>query len=189
MPLLKNGTKTSLKVTAILFLMIVLLLKASASFAIETPLKTESANPSKVKGTFTLLLYGGNYYDDMETMALLDREGDGYALDLFVPDFDYSVKKGLPAKEALKKAEKFISFHPSFWRSQLSRIIDREGNIIGYELRPLYYPITYGASDILDVHYWMKEGGRVKVTVRLISSVERLRFPGGGLGAGCGGGN
>ena len=91
-----------------------LFLIASDSFAFEASLKTAAANPSEVKGTFTLILYGGNYYDDLETMAILDREGDGYTLDLYVSDFDYRVIKGVPAKEALAKAEKFIRFHPSF---------------------------------------------------------------------------
>jgi hypothetical protein len=187
MHLLKTGT-IFLAVTAALFAMSLLLI-ASDSFAFETSLKTEAANPSEVKGIFTLILYGGNYYDDLETMAILDREGDQYTLDLYKPDFDYRVIKDLPAKEALAKAEKFIRFNPSFWHSQLSKILDNKGDVIAYELRPLYYPITYGSSDVLDVHYWTKEGGRVKITVRLITSVERLRFPGGGISAGSGGGN
>jgi hypothetical protein len=186
---LKTGTKILMAAMVVLLFATGLLSIAPDSFAFETSLKTEAANPSEVKGTFTLILYGGNYYDDLETMAILDREGDQYTLDLYKPDFDYRAIKGLPAKEALEKAEKFIRFNPSFWHSQLSKILDDKGDVIGYELRPLYYPITYGSSDVLDVHYWMKEGGRVKITVRLITSVERLRFPGGGLGAGSGGGN
>jgi hypothetical protein len=180
---LKVKTKTFFAGMIVFFVAMCLLPVTSDSFAFETSLNTEAANPSEVKGTFTLILYGGNYYDDMETMVILDSEGDGYTLDLYVPDFDYRVIKGVPAKEALAKAEKFVSFHPSFWRSQLSKILDDKGNVIGYEIRPLYYPIAYGASDVLDVHYWMKK------TVRLITSVERLRFPGGGLTAGSGGGN
>jgi hypothetical protein len=185
---LKTGTMSFAGMIAFLFAT-GLFLSASFSFAFEAPLRTEAANPSEVKGTFTLILYGGNYYDDLETMAILDRDGDQYTLDLYKPDFDYKVIKGVAAKEALAKAEKFIKFNPSFWHSQLSKILDDKGDVIGYELRPLYYPITYGVSDVLDVHYWMKEGGRVKITVRLITSVERLRFPGGGLSGGSGGGN
>jgi hypothetical protein len=186
---LKGNTKTFFAKMIVFFFVMGLLPVASDSFAFETSLKTEAANPSEMKGTFTLILYGGNYYDDVETAAFLDREGDAYTLDLYVPDFDYRVIKGMPAKEALAKAEKFVRFHPSFWHSQLSKIMGDKGNVIGYEIRPLYYPITYGVSDVLDVHYWMKEGGRVKVTIRLIPSVEKLRFPGGGVGAGSGGGN
>jgi hypothetical protein len=150
--------------------------------AFEKALRTEEAKPDEIKGTFTLILYGGNYLDDLETIAILDAEGDRYVLEPFVPDFDLRIKKGVPAVEALKEAEAFVNFHPSFWRSQLSRILDKEGKIIGYEVRPLYLPFTFGASDVLDVNYWLKEKGRVKVTIRLIPSIDNYRLPGGDFG-------
>jgi hypothetical protein len=152
-------------------------------FAFEKALRTEEAKPEEMKGTFTLILYGGSYLDDLETIALLDSEGDQYVLEPFAPDFDYRMKKGVPAQEAFKEAEKFVNFHPSFWRSQLSRILDKEGKAIGYEVRPLYRPFTYGISDILDVNYWLKEKGRVKVTIRLIPSIEKNKLPGGDAGS------
>ena len=182
-----KAVKKVLLPTFVMLLVTILIAVVSDSPAFGASLRTVAASPSEVKGNFTLLLYGGSY-DDVETAAFLDQDGDGYSLDLYVPDFDYKVIKGVPAKEALSMAEKFVRFHPSYWRSQLSKIIDDKGKVIGYELRPLYYPITYGASDVLDINYFMKEGGRVKVTIRLIPRVERLRLP-GGLGAGCGGGN
>jgi hypothetical protein len=152
-------------------------------YAFEKALRTEEASPDAIKGTFTLILYGGNYLDDLETIALLDAEGDQYALDPFAPDFDYRMKKGMPAPEAFKEAEKFVNFHPSFWRSQLSRIVDNEGKVIGYEVRPLYRPIAFGVSDVLDVNYWIKEKGRVKVTIRLIPSIDKYNLPGGDAGS------
>ncbi len=151
--------------------------------AFEKALRTEEARPDEMKGTFTLILYGGNFLDDLETIAMLDAEGDQYVLDPFAPDFDYRMKKGVPAPEAFKEAEKFVNFHPSFWRSQLSRIVDKEGNVIGYEVRPLYQPISFGISDVLDVNYWLKEKGRVKVTIRLIPSIEKNKLPGGDAGS------
>jgi hypothetical protein len=152
-------------------------------FAFEKALRTEEAKPDEMKGTFTLILYGGSYLDDLETIALFDSEGDHYVLEPFVPDFDYRMKKGVPAQEAFKEAEKFVNFHPSFWRSQLSRILDKEGKTIGYEVRPLYRPFTFGISDVLDVNYWLKEKGRVKVTIRLIPSIEKNKLPGGDAGS------
>ena len=152
-------------------------------YAFEKALRTEEARPDEMKGTFTLILYGGNFLDDLETIAMLDAEGDQYVLDPFAPDFDYRMKKGVPAPEAFKEAEKFVNFHPSFWRSQLSRIVDKEGKVIGYEVRPLYRPIAFGISDVLDVNYWLKEKGRVKVTIRLIPSIEKNKLPGGDAGS------
>jgi hypothetical protein len=152
-------------------------------FAFEKTLRTEEAKPEEMKGTFTLILYGGSFLDDLETIALLDSEGDHYVLDPFVPDFDYRIKKGVSAQEALKEAENFVTFHPSFWRSQLNRILDKAGKTIGYEVRPLYRPFTFGISDVLDVNYWLKEKGRVKVTIRLIPSIEKNKLPGGDTGS------
>ena len=150
-----------------------------SSFAFDKPLKTIEASPAEITGTFSLILYGGRFSDDVETIAILDLEGDGYTLEPFAPDFDFRVKKGVSAKEALEQAQKFVSFHHAFWRSQPSRIMDNNGNAIGYEIRPLYQPFYFGASDIFEVYYWLKENGKVKVTIKLIPFVERLRFPGG----------
>jgi len=152
-------------------------------FAFERSLRTEEAKPEEMKGSFTLILYGGSYLDDLETIALLDFEGDPYVLEPFAPDFDYRMQKRVPAREAFKEAEKFVNFHPSFWRSQLSGIVDKEGKVIGYEVRPLYRPFAFGISDVLDVNYRLKEKGRVKVTIRLIPSLEKNKLPGGDVGS------
>jgi hypothetical protein len=147
------------------------------------PLKTETADPVEIKGTFAVIFYGGAYADDLETVAILDNEGDQYTFEPFAPDFDYVTKKGLSAGEALAAAGKFIRFHPSFWRTQLIKIIDPEGNIIGFELKPLYFPFVYGTSDVLDIYYWLKKEGKIKVTIKLKPSLEKLKFhPEGGGG-------
>lgn len=152
----------------------------SSYFTLEKPLKTEEAKATDITGVFTLILYGGRYSDDIETIAILDYEGDQFTFEPYVPEFDYRVRNGIPAKEALDEAEKFVSFHNSFHRSILSRIVDNKGNTIGFEMRPLYLPYTFGVSDVLEVDYWLKEGNKVKVTIRLTPSVERMRFHGGG---------
>ncbi len=158
----------------------------SSSLALDKPLKTEAAKPADVSGVFTLILYGANYLDDLETIAILDYEGDDYHFEPYAPEFNYKVKKGVQAQEALKEAEKFVSFHNSFWRSQLSKIVDKEGVTIGYEVKPLYRPFIFGFSDILDVYYWLKENGKVKVIIRLDVAIERTRFRGGNGSVGGG---
>jgi hypothetical protein len=135
---------------------------------------------------FTLILYGGRFVDDLETIAILDREGDAYYFEPYAPDFDFTVKKTVPDKEVFGQAQRFVSFHNAFHKSLLSRILDKNGTVIGYELRPLYHPFSYSISDVLDVYYWLKKDGRVKVTIKLIQPVERLLHP-GGSGDGSGG--
>jgi len=170
----------------ILVLSVLLFVTASSSFALKRPLKTESANPSDISGVFTLVLYGANYSDDLETVAILDYEGDEYYFEPFAPSFDYKVKKGIQAQEALKEAGQFVSFHNSFWKYQLSTIFSHDGEPIGYEVKPLYRPFVYGISDILDVYYWLKEDGKVKVVIKLNTSVENTRLPSGDAPSGGG---
>jgi hypothetical protein len=154
----------------------------------QKPLKTEEAKPEEVKGIFTLILYGHRYSNDIETIAIFDLEGDKYTFEVYKPEYDYKIKKNVPAKKALAEAEKFVSFHYLFHRSQLSKILDNDGKTIGYELRPLYLPYYYGVSDILDVYYWPKKNNIIRVTIKLLPSIERSRFHGGGGIRGIGGG-
>jgi hypothetical protein len=172
-----------------LVLSVLLFLSVSSSFALKKPLKTEAATPADISGAFTIILYGANYLDDLETIAILDYEGDDYHFEPYAPAFNYKVMKGVQDQEALKEAEKFVSFHSSFWKSQLSKILDREGVTIGYEVRPLYRPFIYGFSDILDVYYWLKGDGKVKVIIRLDRSVESTGLSGDGPSCDGGGGN
>ena len=44
-------------------------------------IRTEPLREGEISGVFTLILYGGNYFDDLETVAFLDREGDAYTFD------------------------------------------------------------------------------------------------------------
>ena len=145
---------------------------APSSFAAETALKTRAAKAADITGVFTLTLYGGRHSSDIETIAVFDLEGDRYTFEPYAPEFDYRIKKSLSVKDALHDAETFISRHRSFRSAQLRRIMDRKGKTIGYELRPLYLPLDFGVSDVLDVTYWLREG-KVKVVIKLLHSVEK----------------
>jgi len=136
-------------------------------------LKSETAKNSDIQGNYTLILYGGGHSNDIGTVAILDKEGDQYTIVPFAPEFNYKVKKGMSAKEALDKAEEFVGWHNAFYMSSLRRIIGDRGDTIGYELRPLYLPFVFGVSDVLDISYRSKNGN-VMVIIRLDPSVERM---------------
>ena len=133
------------------------------------------AKISDITGTFTLILYGGGHSNDVETMAILDKEGDRYTFEPFAPKFKYIVKRGLPAKEALEEASEFISWHNSFHHSQLSGIIDENGKMLGYELRPLYLPLKFGVDDIMDIDYRMR-ADKIAVIIRLKPFVQPMQL-------------
>ncbi|MDI6801203.1 MAG: hypothetical protein QMD01_03990 [Thermodesulfovibrionales bacterium] len=147
----------------------------SDSLAAEKYLKTEEATTAEVQGVYTLILYESRHLNVVETVAILDREGDPYIFELYAPEFNYTVKNGLLAKEALQEAEKFVSWHSSFWKTQLSRVLDYKGNAIGYELKPLYHLLTFGVSDVLDIYYLIRDN-KVVTRIRLIPSVEKRLF-------------
>jgi hypothetical protein len=177
---MKNIINCTLVLAALLFISV------GISFALKEPLKTEAALPADISGTFTLILYGANYSDDLETVAILDNEGDDYSFEPFAPAFNYTLKKGVQAQEALREATQFVSFHNAYWKYQLSKIVNHEGITIGYEVKPFYRPFVYGISDILDIYYWLKGNGKVKVIIKLDNLVESTRLPGGD--SPCGGG-
>lgn len=138
-------------------------------------LKTVPAEIADIAGTFTLILYGAEHSNDIETVAILDKEGDRYTFEPLAPKFKYIVKRGLTAKEALEKADEFISWHNSFHRSQLSGIIDENGKIMGYELRPLYFPLAFGTGDIMDIDYRMR-ADKIAVIIRLKPFVQPMQL-------------
>ena len=142
------------------------------SFSRGRSLKTVPSSVTAINGLFTLILYGGKHSDDIETIAILGKENDRYTFEPFAPEFKYTVKKGVPAKEAVAEAESFISRHNSFWQSKISGIVDERGNILGYELRPLFFPISFGAEDVIDVNYKM-EANKVVASISLNPSIEK----------------
>jgi hypothetical protein len=174
-PVDKN-MRNSIK-TFIVILMVVLFYTDNNSLAVAKFLKTEEAKYDDVTGTYNLILYGGRHINDLETAAFLDREGDQYEFEPYAPEFDYKIKRGVPAEEALKEAKKFVSFHNAFWRSQLSRILDEKGNVIGYELRPLYRSFVYGRDDLLEIYYRIK-GDKVIIEINLTPDIFKIPFLG-----------
>lgn len=151
----------------------VFLVLSLASCAPGLYLRTEAARDSDLTGTYSLILYGGRYSDDVENVAIFDREGDSYVFEIYAPDFDYRTLRNVPAREAFEEAEKFVGFHHSFRYSRLSRILDPAGNTIGYELRPLYTPTDFGYADILDVYYSLRDG-KVSVSISLKPGVRSI---------------
>jgi hypothetical protein len=156
--------------------LVILFLLYTSSFVSCTPgirLNTQAAQDSQVAGTYTVIFYGCNFLDDLETIAFLDKEGDQYTFEPFAPAFRYRVKKGMDAKDAVAEATRFVGCNTSFSRAQLSRIIGPDGDTLGYEVRPLYHSFTYGVDDVLYTDYRIK-GDKVVMTIRLVPSVEKM---------------
>ncbi len=134
---------------------------------------TKSAETSEITGTYRLILYGASHRNDMETVAILDKEDDLYTIDPHAPSHRYSTKKKLSAKEALEEAKGFISWHHLFQSYQLRKVMDERGTAIAYEMRPLYRPEAFGVDDVIETNYTLKKR-KVTVSVALLPSVEQI---------------
>ncbi len=135
-------------------------------------LRTESVSAIDTTAAYSVILYGCRYHGDLTNVALLQKEGSQYAFQVYGPQYDYKILKNVPAEKALKEAENFISCSHSR-QTLLSRVLDSAGNTVGYELRPLYAPLT-GYYDVLDVSYLLN--GKVGVTIRLRPEAEKERY-------------
>jgi hypothetical protein len=135
-------------------------------------LKTEPAKPSEVQGTFTVMLYGCNGESDVNDIVLLQKEGENKPFGIDPPAFDYAyygVERGIEGKEALRKAQQFLACSAEPDHIQLSRIVDSEGTILGFELKPQYRAAKYGAADSYFTRYTEDDDA---ITVQMIPNLD-----------------
>lgn len=52
-------------------------------------MKTSSARPDEVKGTYAIILYSATFSGDIENVAILAKDGTGYVFEVYAADFDY----------------------------------------------------------------------------------------------------
>ncbi len=135
-------------------------------------LDIRGVDPTDIKGTYSLILYGCRYPSDLENLVILYSEGGAFTFEMYTLKTSYRIKTGLSAEDALKQAGQFLRCSTDYWQTQLSKIVDREGTIAGYELRPLYAPYKYGQMDVLDIHYWLRDS-KVTVYIKLDPDIEK----------------
>jgi hypothetical protein len=136
-------------------------------------LLTTGAQPADVKGTFTLLLYGCHYPDDVKNVAILLNEENKQPFEIYDIKTSYKVKKGMSAQEALSEADAFVKCSTRrVTGTALRSIPDGSGGIVGYEVRPLYFPTEFGFPDIMLINYSLKDG-MVRAYIKLDPDVQR----------------
>ncbi|HTG00981.1 MAG TPA: hypothetical protein VK654_10405 [Nitrospirota bacterium] len=122
-------------------------------------LETFPAAPEDIHGTYTLYLYGCRYSADVKNAAFLINGDAKYPFDIFDLGTSYKAIKYISAAKALQDAQTFL--HCSSRRvtgTGFRRIADDSGGTLGYELRPLYFALEFGAPDILTFSYVLKNG-------------------------------
>jgi hypothetical protein len=154
-------------------------------------LRTDSAAPASIQGTYDLYLYGCRYSDDIENAAILVDVSSGYPFEVFARETLYKVKKGLSAEQALAEANTFIrcSFY-TVWQTRLRSISDDAGKTVGFDLVPRYNPLEFGTGDIMLISYALRNG-TITAYIREDPARENSRLfsdDHGAAGSGNGGG-
>ena len=140
-----------------------------------TQLTTAPAEPNELKGTYTLLLYGCHYPDDVKNLAILVDEGSTTPVEIYDLPTSYQVKKGLSGALAIKEADAFVRCSVrQVSETRLRRIPDGAGGTVGYEVRPFYSWLEFGGPDVLLVSYSLQKNGTVRTYIRLDPDVENM---------------
>ena len=139
-------------------------------------IQTKGAEQAEITGNYTVFLYGAHHYNDIATVAILAPTDGPYKFSIFATDWAYRTVKGVAGKDAVAMADKFVSWHPSYVRTQTSKILAPSGEVIGYEIRPLYMLTTFGKEDVMHVDYLPKENNRIEVHIHLDNDVEKKLY-------------
>ncbi len=156
-------------------LLLLSLLVLNYSCAAGQYLKTSRISDSVVSGDFTVIYFGNTYSNDPKTVAVFDREGDGITFVPYANEFEYVIKKGMKAEDAVKEARVFVSSHSDQFSTYIKKIEDRQGRTLGYEVRPTYHVRAFGTADILAVDYRMKED-KVIVSVDIKRHIRKKLY-------------
>ena len=146
-----------------------------------TQLRTESADPKGIEGTYDLFTYGCRYPTDIEHAAFLIASEKAGMVELYVLPTSYKVKRGIPADQALAEADTHVRCGVrKVVAIRVRRIPDGSGGTLGFEVLPRYPATEVGGVDPLDVSYSLKDG-KITVYIRLLPDVEKkVSGPSGG---------
>lgn len=141
--------------------------------------QADPADPKELAGTYSVVLFDSGLGNGIQRIAVLDRDGDGFRFEPYAPEFEYRIIRGLSGQDALRRAQSYLAVTPELWKTQISSIRGTSGEVLGYEVRPLYERTAFGTDDVLDVAYRVR-GETVFIYMRLIESIERLFRSSGG---------
>lgn len=118
------------------------------------------------RGAYDLILYGGQNYRDLSSVAILDRTDDAYTILPYGADFKYHIIENLSAAKAVERGGLLINDLHTYKSTQTRAIYGPNNTVIGYELRPMFAPLDTGHfGDIVDTTYVLQADNLVTVYV------------------------
>jgi len=131
----------------------------------------EKCNEQDIKGIYNFIIYSNTYDHDLETLIVLDRVEDNIDIIPYAPEFKYMIIKNVNEKSALQTANEILKNSLSVSAMKCS-IIKDEDNIIGYELKSIYFPWVYGVLEPVQTVY-KKKDNTVEIFVTLNPRVQK----------------
>lgn len=162
-----------MKLTKILIFLTLIVLPLT----LHAEVSVKRCNEIDIKGTFNLIIYSNLFINDPETFIVLDRVDDKIKILPYAPAFNYRTVENLNEKEAMKIVNEILRDSPFISSIKCSTLYDKE-SIIGYELKPLYFPWIFGILEPVETVY-KKEKDFVHIYIRLNPMVERQLNSGG----------
>lgn len=126
----------------------------------QTPLEANAISA----GTYTVILYRGYGYRDLDSAAFLDKEGDGISLAENGSESGVIRMHKLGSAHAVQEAEYFLGHHADFDYAQIQALSTSDGTLVGYEIRPIFRTIDASGNDPLQITY-ATAGNRYLFTV------------------------
>lgn len=125
------------------------------------------------RGTYTLIMYGGQNFRDLGSVSILDRTDDAYTIMPYGAAFKYRIIEDLSATEAVETGDRFINDLHTYKSTEIRAIHGPDNTIIGYEMRPLFMPLDTGYfGDVIETSYILQEGNQVTVYVGFKGGIE-----------------
>ena len=125
-----------MKLIKIFILIIVLLLPFNLQ-----ALTLQYCNEQNIKGVFDVIVYSNSFINDPETFIILDVTDDNIKILPYAPSFQFNVHEKLDEKQALKIVHEILRDSANVSSIKCIQIKDGE-NIVGYELKPIYFPLS-----------------------------------------------
>ena len=140
--------------------------------------KTDRVKPYDVEsGTYKVIGFEKGTVNDPMMIAILQREDVPYSLK-FKTAGDSREVTGLTQDEAIRQAEAYVKSNPAVTKTELSKIYDADGTLIGYEMTPVFMPMRYGSSDVVDSHFRVS-GDRTLAYVTVDPMLQQIEQGGG----------
>ena len=134
-------------------------------------LTLQYCDEQSIKGIYNLIIYSNSFINDPETFIILDVADDNTKIVPYAPSFQFKVHEKLDEKQALKIVHEILGDSANISSIKCTQIKDGE-SIVGYELKPIYFPWIYGIMEPLDTVY-KKENNTITVFIKLNPIVER----------------